>query len=149
MEGRCRLIMITYNTDGVKMPKIKRRETSAWIKAVAASYGRKTGEIGYMFVSDEKILEVNREYLGHDYYTEIITFDYDEDDTISGDIVISLDTVRSNAEQLGKEYMDELHRVIIHGILHLCGINDKGPGEREIMEQAENKALAMRNAQQG
>ena len=149
MEGRCRLIMITYNTDGVKMPKIKRRETSAWIKAVAASYGRKTGEIGYMFVSDEKILEVNREYLGHDYYTDIITFDYDEDDTISGDIVISLDTVRSNAEQLGKEYMDELHRVIIHGILHLCGINDKGPGEREIMEQAENKALTMRNAQQG
>ena len=149
MEGRCRLIMITYNTDGVKMPKIKRRETSAWIKAVAASYGRKTGEIGYMFVSDEKILEVNREYLGHDYYSDIITFDYDEDDTISGDIVISLDTVRSNAEQLGKEYMDELHRVIIHGILHLCGINDKGPGEREIMEQAENKALAMRNAQQG
>ena len=149
MEGRCRLIMITYNTDGVKMPKIKRRETSAWIKAVAASYGRKTGEIGYMFVSDEKILEVNREYLGHDYYTDIITFDYDEDDTISGDIVISLDTVRSNAEQLGKEYMDELHRVIIHGILHLCGINDKGPGEREIMEQAENKALARRNAQQG
>ena len=147
MEGRCRLIMITYNTDGVKMPKIKRRETSAWIKAVATSYGRKTGEIGYMFVSDEKILEVNREYLGHDYYTDIITFDYDEDDTISGDIVISLDTVRSNAEQLGKEYMDELHRVIIHGILHLCGINDKGPGEREIMEQAENKALAMRNAQ--
>ena len=69
--------MITYNTDGVKMPKIKRRETSAWIKAVAASYGRKTGEIGYMFVSDEKILEVNREYLGHDYYTDIITFDYD------------------------------------------------------------------------
>ena len=149
MEGRCRLIMITYNTDGVKMPKIKRRETSAWIKAVAASYGRKTGEIGYMFVSDEKILEVNREYLGHDYYTDIITFDYDEDDTISGDIVISLDTVRSNAEQRGKEHMDELHRVIIHGILHLCGINDKGPGEREIMEQAENKALAMRNAQQG
>ena len=149
MEGRCRLIMITYNTDGVKMPKIKRRETSAWIKAVAASYGRKTGEIGYMFVSDEKILEVNREYLGHDYYTDIITFDYDEDDTISGNIVISLDTVRSNAEQLGKEYMDELHRVIIHGILHLCGINDKGPGEREIMEQAENTALAMRTAQQG
>ena len=82
---------------------------------------------------------------GHDYYTDIITFDYDEGDTINGDIVISLDTVRSNAEQLGKDYMDELHRVIIHGILHLCGINDKGPGEREIMEAAEDKALAMRN----
>ena len=135
--------MITYNTDGVKMPKIKKRETTAWIKAVATEYGRKTGEIGYMFVSDEKILEVNREYLGHDYYTDIITFDYDEGGTINGDIVISLDTVRSNAEALGKTYDEELHRVIIHGILHLCGINDKGPGEREIMEAAENKALAL------
>ena len=129
------------------MPKIKKRDTSAWIKAVAASYGRKVGEIGYLFVDDEKILEVNREYLGHDYYTDVITFDYDEDDTVSGDIVISLDTVRSNAQLFEKAYEDELYRVIIHGILHLCGINDKGPGEREIMEAAENKALAMRNGQ--
>ena len=134
--------MITYNTDGVRMPDIKKRNTSAWIKAVAATYGRKVGEIGYMFVNDEKILEVNREYLGHDYYTDIITFDYDEGAQVNGDIVISLDTVRSNAEKFGKAYDDELHRVIIHGILHLCGINDKGPGEREIMEAAENKALA-------
>ena len=86
---------------------------------------------------------MNREYLGHDYYTDIITFDYCEGDTLSGDLVISLDTVRSNAALFGKEYDEELHRVIIHGILHLCGINDKGPGEREIMEQAEDKALAM------
>lgn len=135
--------MISYNSDGIAMPKIKKRATTAWIKAVAASYGRKVGEIGYMFVDDEKILEVNREYLGHDYYTDVITFDYDEDDIVNGDIVISLDTVRSNAELFGKTYDDELHRVIIHGILHLCGINDKGPGEREIMEAAENKALAM------
>lgn len=135
--------MITYNADGVKMPSIKKRETTAWIKAVAGLYGRRVGEIGYMFVGDEKMLEVNREYLGHDYYTDIITFDYDEGDRINGDIVISLDTVRSNAELFGKEYSDELHRVIIHGILHLCGINDKGPGEREIMEANENKALAI------
>ena len=127
--------MITYSVEGVKMPKIKKRETSAWI--------RKVGEVGYMFVDDEKILEVNNEYLGHDYYTDVITFDYDEGDVINGDIVISLDTVRTNAEQFGKTYDDELHRVIIHGILHLCGINDKGPGEREIMEENENKALAM------
>ena len=139
--------MITYNSEGVRMPKIKKRDTSAWIKAVAASYGRKVGEIGYLIVDDEKILEVNREYLGHDYYTDVITFDYDEDETVSGDIVISLDTVRSNAQLFGKTYEEELYRVIIHGILHLCGINDKGPGEREIMEAAENKALAMRNGQ--
>lgn len=125
------------------MPRIKKRETTAWIKAVAAEYGRKVGEVGYMFVSDEKILKVNNEYLGHDYYTDVITFDYDEGDRINGDIVISLDTVRSNAELFKKDYAEELHRVIIHGILHLCGINDKGPSEREVMEAAEDKALAM------
>ena len=103
--------MITYNTDGVGMPKMKKRLINRWIRAVAATYGRKVGDIGYMFVDDEKILEVNNDYLGHDYYTDIITFDYD--------------------------------RVISHGILHLCGINDKGPGEREIMEANENKALAL------
>lgn len=138
--------MITYNTDGIRMPDIRKRKVTAWIKAVAASYGKKVGEIGYMFVNDEKILEVNREYLGHDYYTDIITFDYDEGDTVNGDLVISLDTVRSNALQLGKDYSEELHRVIIHGILHLCGINDKGPGEREVMEAAEDKALSMLGA---
>ena len=125
------------------MPKIKKREISRWIKAVAATHSRKVGEIGYMFVDDEKILDVNNEYLGHDYYTDIITFDYDEGDVLNGDLVISLDTVRSNAELFKKTYEDELHRVIIHGILHLCGINDKGPGEREIMEENENKALAL------
>lgn len=135
--------MITYNAEGVRMPKIKKRDTSAWIKAVAAGYGKKVGEVGYLFVDDEKILGVNNEYLGHNYYTDIITFDYDEGDVINGDLVISLDTVRTNAEKYGKEYNEELHRVIIHGILHLCGINDKGPGEREIMEAAENKALQM------
>ncbi len=136
--------MITYNAEGTRMPQIKRRETTAWIKAVAAMHGRRVGEVGYLFVNDEKILEVNREYLNHDFYTDVITFDYDEGDRINGDIVISLDTVRSNAELFGKDYNEELHRVIIHGILHLCGINDKGPGEREQMEAAENKALALR-----
>lgn len=126
------------------MPKIRRRDNSAWVKRVAASYGRKVGDVAYIFCDDEEILRVNRQYLQHDYYTDIITFDYDEDDVVSGDLFISLDTVRTNAEQLGLPYEQELNRVIIHGILHLCGINDKGPGEREIMEAAENKALAMR-----
>lgn len=142
--------MITYTTDGVKMPPIKRRDISAWIKNVAQSYGKSVGDIAYIFCNDEKILEVNRQYLQHDYYTDIITFDYCDDlvemgisDTISGDMFISLDTVRTNAAGLGVDYMQELHRVIIHGVLHLLGINDKGPGEREIMETAENKALAL------
>ena len=136
--------MITYSAENVKMPKIRKRDTSAWIKKVAATYNRTVGEVGYLFCDDEKILEVNREYLQHDYYTDIITFDYDEGDQINGDLVISLDTIRTNAELFNKSYEEELNRVIIHGILHLCGINDKGPGEREIMEAAENKALAMR-----
>lgn len=133
--------MITYNSENVKMPPIRRRVVSQWIKAVAAAYHRQVGEIGYLFVDDEKILEVNREYLSHDYYTDIITFDYCEGSRLNGDLVISLDTVRSNAELFGRAYDEELHRVIIHGVLHLCGINDKGPGEREIMEAAENQAL--------
>ena len=136
--------MITYNVENVKMPAIKRRETTAWIRRVADTYGKKVGEVGYLFCDDEHILEVNREYLGHDYYTDIITFDYCEGNILSGDLVISLDTVRTNAEKFHKNYDEELHRVIIHGILHLCGLNDKGPGERELMEAAEDKALALR-----
>ncbi|MCF0160192.1 MAG: rRNA maturation RNase YbeY [Bacteroidaceae bacterium] len=136
--------MISYQTDGVEMPAIKEKEVSSWVKRVAAIYKKMVGEVAYIFVDDAKILEVNRQYLQHDYYTDIITFDYSHGATISGDLFISLDTVRSNAEGLGCEYDEELHRVIIHGILHLCGINDKGPGERELMEAAENKALTMR-----
>ena len=136
--------MITYQTEDIKMPLIKKREITEWIKAVAASYEKKVGEIAYIFCSDEKILEVNRQYLGHDYYTDIITFDYCEGNRLSGDLFISLNTVRTNADQFaGGDYSRELHRVIIHGILHLCGINDKGPGEREVMEEAENKALEL------
>ena len=141
-----KIVMISYQTFNVKMPPIRRRDVSAWVRRVAAGYGKRVGEVAYIFCDDEKILEVNRQYLNHDYYTDIITFDYCEDDTISGDLFISLDTVRSNAEAQGTPYDEELHRVIIHGILHLCGINDKGPGERAIMEAAENKALQERAA---
>ena len=136
--------MISYSTEGVRFPNIKRRETTAWIRRVAATYGKKVGEVGYLFCDDEHILSVNREYLQHDYYTDINTFDYCEDDVLNGDLVISLDTVRSNAELFHRPYDEELHRVIIHGILHLCGLNDKGPGEREKMEAAENAALSLR-----
>ena len=137
--------MITYQTEGVEMPAIDQQATTEWIKAVAQSHGKRVGDIAYIFCSDEKILEVNRQYLQHDYYTDIITFDYCEGNRLSGDLFISLNTVRTNADQFaGGDYDRELHRVIIHGVLHLCGINDKGPGEREIMEEAEEKALAMR-----
>lgn len=136
--------MISYNTQNVAMPPIDQAAVTAWVTRVAAAHGLRVGEINYIFVDDERILEVNREFLQHDYYTDIITFDYDEAELINGDLFISLDTVRTNALQEGTTYDQELHRVIIHGILHLCGINDKGPGEREIMEAEEDRALAMR-----
>lgn len=136
--------MVSFSAEGVPFPPIDRRATTAWIQRVARTYGRTLGDVSYLFCDDEHILEVNRQFLQHDYYTDIITFDYDEGDTLNGDLVISLDTVRSNAEGLGKSYDEELHRVIIHGVLHLCGLNDKGPGERELMEAAENSALALR-----
>ena len=107
--------MISYQSEDIEMPKIHRRLTTEWVKKVAESYGRKAGEIAYIFCSDEKILEVNRQYLQHDYYTDIITFDYDEGNKISGDLFISLDTVRTNAEQFNQPYERELNRVIIHG----------------------------------
>ena len=134
---------IFFYTEGVEMPSVQKTEIRNWIKQVAALHGKRVGEISYIFCNDEKILEVNRQYLKHDYYTDIITFDYTEGDKLSGDLFISLDTVRTNAEQFGQPYNTELHRVIIHGVLHLCGIDDKGPGEREIMEHNENEALSL------
>ncbi|GAB6008245.1 endoribonuclease YbeY [Bacteroidia bacterium] len=134
---------ILYQAEGVKLPPMKRRKITNWIKTVADSYRKKTGDIAFIFCSDEKILEVNNQYLQHDYYTDIITFDYSEGDVISGDIFISTDTVKSNAGQFGTGYNTELNRIIIHGILHLCGINDKAPGEREHMTECENTALEL------
>lgn len=129
------------------MPDLSRFDYCGWIERVAKSHGRVLGNVNYMFCDDATILEYNRKFLGHDYFTDVITFDGDSGMTINGDIIISLDTVRTNADKFAQRYEDELDRVVIHGILHLCGINDKGPGEREVMEAAENAALAMRRDQ--
>lgn len=134
---------IDWEIQNTEMPAIDRPLLERWIVAVAAEHDRIIGALVYIFCDDERIIEVNREFLQHDYYTDIITFDYSRRKLISGDMFISLDTVASNAEQLGVDYADELHRVIIHGVLHLCGINDKGPGDREIMERHENRALEL------
>ena len=136
--------MITYNAYSEAMPELDTTATTAWIARVAEKHGKRIGNVNYIFCTDDEILDVNRQYLRHDYYTDIITFDYCAHGILSGDIYISLDTVASNAEGLEKDPVEELHRVLIHGILHLVGINDKGPGEREIMEHAEDEALAMR-----
>jgi len=135
--------MILYNVVNTEMPPINRQKVSEWVREVAASYQRHVGDINFIFVDDEEILRVNREFIGHDYYTDHIGFDYSSGTTISGDIYIGVDTVLTNSEKLGCPYAEELHRVIIHGVLHLCGIDDKGPGERAIMEAAEDKALKL------
>ena len=134
---------ISYTTDGVEMPSFDTQRIENWIVSVARGFGKTVGAVTYIFCNDDKILEVNRKYINHDYYTDIITFDYSSPMRISGDVFISLDTVRSNAILLGKTYDNKLMRVIIHGILHLCGVDDKGPGEREIMERHEDEALAL------
>lgn len=123
------------------MPKLEKQRINRWIKEIADGYGKKTGDIAYVFCDDQKILEVNNQYLEHDYYTDIITFDYTTGNTISGDIFISLDTVKSNADEYGADFETELHRILIHGILHLCGNDDKSPELRADMTNKENKAL--------
>ena len=139
--------MITYNSLSIALPNIDQTTVTEWIGRVAESHQRMVGDINYVFCNDEEILDVNRRYLQHDYYTDIITFDYGRGNVLSGDLYISLDTVRSNAELLGTPYDEELHRVLVHGVLHLVGINDKGPGERELMEAAEDAALALRTVE--
>lgn len=132
---------ISYYSEDIPLPFFKKRILNKWIKETATNYSKVIGTITYLFCTDDKILEINNQYLQHDYYTDIITFDYTEGNKISGDLVISLDTVKTNAEKFDVDYLNELYRVIIHGILHLCGINDKTSEEQEIMTDAENKAL--------
>ncbi len=133
--------MIDFFAEDISMPEINEETLSTWIEEVTQNYGYILGDISYIFCSDEYILKINVEYLDHDYYTDIITFDYTEDKIISGDLFISLDTVKSNSEQFGQKFDTELHRVIIHGILHLCGLKDKSPEDEKTMRDAEDKAL--------
>ena len=134
---------VTFQSEGIDFPKIEEEKLSEWINAVAQKYNKVVGEISYLFCDDEKILEVNKEYLDHDFYTDIITFDYSEDNIISGDIIISLQTVESNSQMYQTDYLEELHRVIIHGILHLCRLKDSTIEEEKLMRTAENTALVI------
>ena len=138
-----------YSDEDVEEPRLRKKLVRSWIEEVARSYDRKVGELCYQFCGDERILQTNQDFLDHDYYTDIITFDESEGDKIAGDMLISLDTVRSNAEQIGTDYAEELHRVIIHGVLHLCGLNDKTDEDEERMRQAEESALSLLRAELG
>ena len=137
--------MIRYNSEDIKFNLADKRLVSRWLKQVAEGSSRKVGELNYIFCSDPYLLKINKQYLGHDYYTDIITFDFSEDyaiegkgDRISGDIFISIDTVRHNSEEYGEGFDRELHRVIVHGLLHLIGYDDQTPEQQKVMREKEN-----------
>lgn len=115
-----------------------------WLLRCILQYGKNPGELSFIFCSDEYLLELNRTHLDHDYYTDIITFDYSEGDELSGDLYISIDRVRDNAKQLKLSPQDELHRVMIHGVLHLAGYGDKSSKEADIMRAQEDNCLTLR-----
>ena len=134
---------IRYYTEDCKFRFPGRRNVNRWIGDTIAAEGRKRGEISIIFCSDDYLLDLNRKHLDHDYYTDIITFDYGEDAWVSGDLFISIDTVRNNAQEYGVPFLHELHRVIIHGVLHLCGYGDKSPGEASVMRGKEDFYLRL------
>ena len=141
--------MIQFIADDVVLPVLDRKRIEQWIHMVAAEYGRSVGDMTYIFCSDKRILEVNRQFLSHDYYTDVITFDYSTPSRISGDIYISLDTVRSNSEAFVKKlspaeaFDQELLRILIHGVLHLTGQGDKTPETKAQMTAKEEHALSL------
>jgi len=136
-------MLITYNSCEAEIPAIDQKRISDWVNRVVVNNGSEIGEINYYFCSDDYLLQMNREHLNHDYFTDIITFDYTVANIISGDLFISVDTVKDNAEDYKCEYFEELHRVIIHGVLHLLGIDDKTDEDQEIMTQKEDESLVL------
>lgn len=134
---------IAFHTQDVELPNINQDLLNEWLPKVASFYNKEIGEITYIFCSDPVILEINQQYLNHDYYTDIISFDYTEGNVVSGDLFIGLETIQSNASKYQTSFIEELHRVLIHGVLHLCGIDDQTPEQRVTMEKEENRALLL------
>ena len=135
--------MIEFFAEDVDLPIELSEVSKKWIINIINSFDKKIGEVIFVFCSDKHILKVNNDFLKHDYYTDIITFDYCKKNIVSGDLVISTDTVRSNALKFNKEFKDELHRVVIHGILHLLGFKDATDSEKTEMRNQEDKALSI------
>ena len=142
--------MIKFSSKDTDFKLTRQKVLKDWIKKILNIHSLKVGDINYLLTNDEEVLKVNKEFLGHDYYTDIITFDtsdYDpeqeSDDVVSADIVISVDTVRANAVEYGVSFEEELHRVIIHGILHLVGYDDHNDEDRAEMRDQENCALEL------
>ena len=136
--------MVSYFSEDIKFDFKGRRANNRWLSAVAVNEGKKLGDVNVIFCSDPYLLEVNKKYLGHDYYTDIITFDYCEGKILSGDLFISVDSVRENASFYGAAFDDELHRVIVHGVLHLIGYDDHTDEEKKTMRSKEDQYLSLR-----
>lgn len=136
---------IRYCNDGSRYLPEGRRRISRWLSEVAASEGYRITELTYIFCSSERLLEMNRQFLGHDYYTDVITFDYGErrEGWVSGDVFIDVETVADNARQYGATRREEMLRVIVHGLLHLCGQKDKTPRTNARMHRKEDRYLAL------
>ena len=138
--------MIRYFQEDIRFDLKQKLQNNRWLKMVAGSEMRRLGAVNIIFCSDNYILEVNMKYLQHDYFTDIITFDYCEKDILSGDLFISIDSVRENAQFYGTEFVDELNRVMVHGLLHLIGYDDHTEADIAVMRQKENYYLQMRAA---
>lgn len=138
--------MVRYFCEDIKFNFKDKLSNNRWLKLVAGSEIKKLGDINVIFCSDNYILDVNMKYLQHDYFTDIITFDYCQGDVLSGDLFISVDSVRENAVEYGAEFDEEIHRVIVHGLLHLIGYDDHTPEDQKTMREKENYYLALRSS---
>ena len=138
--------MVRYFTEDISFNFKGRALNNRWLKTVAESEIRRLGDINVIFCSDHYILDVNMKYLQYDYFTDIITFDYCEGDRLSGDLFISIDSVRENAIEYGTEFEEELHRVIVHGVLHLIGYDDHSKEEIAQMRAKEDYYLSLRKS---
>jgi len=136
---------VKYFNEDIGFPKVKKRITSSWIKQVISIEEKRVGDISFIFCSDEYLLDVNRKYLNHDYYTDIITFDDVEGNVINGDIFISVDRVKENSNEFRTSFENEIHRIIIHGVLHLLGYKDKAPKDKRLMTEKEDLYLKLFN----
>ena len=134
---------IQYFNEDIAFPKVKRRITSNWIKQVISIEEKRVGDISFIFCSDEYLLDVNRKYLNHDYFTDIITFDDVEGNLINGDIFISVDRVKENSIEFETSFDNEIHRILIHGVLHLLGYKDKAKKDKIVMTEKEDFYLKL------
>jgi rRNA maturation RNase YbeY len=136
---------ISFHSEQITFSLPDEKAVANWLQDVCVSEGKSLSEVSYIFCSDEYLLEMNRQYLNHDYYTDVITFDYCEANDVAGDVFISVDRVSENAETVGVSEVDELHRVMVHGLLHLLGYHDKEAADKEQMTAKEDFYLSLRS----